>query len=365
MHAISSSSLSSIRSNQDGAFTPPRPQAASSIAGEWPAFWDRLRDGDVERREALDKLAAISASYLDEDALFQFASSLWDRGQDSLPAGAVNIVGTGGGIPTFNISTAAAFLAATLGVRVIKTGSRAYRSRLGSIDILELLGVSLTQTSDELAFMLQRFGIAFAGYHVYPRELPLLAKVIWPTPVRDFGRLLNAVGPFIAQGANAQLTGVADPDLLPPLRRLMSQHRSGSIWLCTNTIGADELISFAENTVFRNDGRVEHVPTPGNAWFGPGDTSDLAPAVTREDAVVHFCSVLAGHAPRAVIDTVCLNAAALMILGGASTRWTHAIGQAKSAVFDGRAIRLLRSMRGHAGRGLVPANPHSEGPKDE
>ena len=313
----------------------------------WHGFWDRLQAGVLRREETVGLLTALCASRLEEETVSGFVLSLRARqhGHKKPQMGTVNIVGTGGGVSTFNVSTAAAFVAATLGVRVIKTGSRAYTSRCGSVDLLQFLDIPLTRSRDEVAAFLDRFGIAFAGYHVYPRELVLLAKAILPTPMRAFGRLLNVAGPFMTDGPAAQLTGLSDPKLLPMLRRLAAHDGAGRIWLSVNELGADELISFAKNIVVRNNESDYLLLTPDVFGFGAGALSDLAPADTPEGIVAHFCAVLNGNGPRAAIETVCLNAAALAMLGGVAASWPDAIARARSALMNRDALHLVDAIR--------------------
>ena len=264
---------------------------------------------------------------------------------------AVNIVGTGGGPATFNISTAAAFVAAAMGIRVVKTGSRAHSSSCGSIDLLQYLRIPLAGSHDEAEAMLERFGIAFAGYYVYPRELTLLARAILPVPMKAFGRFLNAVGPFLADlPAAAQLTGVSDWTLLPGLKRLTARMADRRIWFCSNALGADELISFADNFVFCSDTGEDLRISPRSLGFGPGHPSDLAPAATRDGIVDQFQAVLSGNGPSAAIETVCLNAAAVAVLAGVT--WPEAVRHARDAIELGHAQRLVDAVRrrdpGHA-----------------
>ena len=119
--------------------------------------------------------------------------------------------------------------------------------------------------------MLERFGIAFAGHYVYPRELALLARVVLPLPMKAFGRFLNAVGPFLADvPAAAQLTGVSDWALLPKLKPLVVRIANRRIWLSTNAIGADELISFVDNVVFCSGSSETFCIIPEVAEVRPG-----------------------------------------------------------------------------------------------
>ena len=148
-------------------------------------------------------------------------SSLRERNPQPDPPArpTVNIVGTGGGPSTFNLSTASAFVAAAMGARVIKTGSRAYASRTGSVDLLDRLGIQQTTSYEQTEEMLETFGIACAGPFVYPKELRLLARAILPFGMKTVGRFFNVIGPFLAAiPVSTQITGVSDHSVLPTFR---------------------------------------------------------------------------------------------------------------------------------------------------
>jgi anthranilate phosphoribosyltransferase len=315
----------------------------------WRSFWDQLSDGGLGRGDTVALLASLATQLPDHDTLRSLLASLDERRPAVTErfAGAVNIVGTGGGPPTFNVSTAAAIVAAAVGVPVVKTGSRAHASSCGSIDLLERLGVGLTKSYDQTGESLDRFGVAFAGYFVYPTELTLLAKSIVPASMKPFGRFLNALGPFLAAvPVSAQVTGVSDRGLLPALRRLADTVGDRTIWLCANDQGADELLGFAENVVHANDrvGAREHVLAPGQLTTAGGGIEDLRPA-PGGSVVEHFCQVLAGEAGRVATETVCLNAAALAITGRHIATWTTAMAAALDAVRTGAALDLLERLR--------------------
>jgi anthranilate phosphoribosyltransferase len=326
------------------------------------SFWDRLHDRHVDRAEAAAVLAALSTAMPDPATVTTVVASLHERrpAHDHVFAGAVNIVGTGGGPRTANISTAAAFVAAAMGVRVVKTGSRASSGGVGSIDLLGRLGVGLTRSYAETADQLDRFGIAFAGYFVYPTELTRLARTVLPLDLRTIGRWINTIGPFLADlPVSAQLTGVSDVTHLPALSALAAARPERRTWLCSNELGADELLSFTTNSLHGprgvDDGLL-HAPQvdegalhrPGSAAFqvgpvGHGDLSGLA--ASTDDVVMHFLDLLAGHAPAAAVDTVCLNAAALAVAAGQESGFTAGFHAARAAVEDGAPVALAERMR--------------------
>ncbi|MGQ0776806.1 MAG: anthranilate phosphoribosyltransferase [Pseudonocardiales bacterium] len=336
----------------------------SSVPREtWRSLWDQLdqRNQD-DKRDQLDEgglhpgeatvlLASLATRLPDPETLRNLVASLHER----RPAvavhwpGSVNIVGTGGGPPTFNISTAAAFVAAALGVPVVKAGSRAYTSRYGSIDLLERLGVGLTSSYEHTSDTLDRFGIAFAGPFVYPTALTQLARRIVPMSMRPFGRFLNALGPFLAAlPVTAQVTGVSEHAPLAELRQLAATISDRTFWLCTNDLGADELLGFADNLIYT--GLTETGTSgirlwPGRFTSGAGTLDDLRPVEDPGAVVKHFLDVMSGAAGEVATRTVCLNAAALAVAGGHLDDWPSAITAAEDAVRSGAARALVDRMR--------------------
>jgi anthranilate phosphoribosyltransferase len=322
----------------------------------WRSFWDQLGGGDLDRGESVALLTSLATRLPDHDSLRNLLASLNERRApvtDSWP-GSVNIVGTGGGPKTFNISTASAFVAAAMGVRVVKTGSRAYTSSVGSVDLLDRLGVTLTRSYRHTEDTLQRFGIAFAGPFVYPAELTRLARSVMPMSLKPFGRFLNAFGPFLAAlPVTAQVTGVSVHAPQAELRRLAVGLRDRKIWLVTNDSGADELLGFADNVVYTNDETNIIRVWAGRFTSDAGTFEDLAPAKDLDSVVDHFLSVISGGAGSVATETICLNAAALAVATGHIEDWGTAVGAARQAVQDGEARALVDRMRAPAQRKLT------------
>ena len=152
--------------------------------------------------------------------------------ESSDPDSLVDTCGTGGGaVTTFNISTAAALLAAGAGVRIAKHGNRSFTSRCGSADVLEALGVKIEVPVATMAATLESAGIVFmfaplmhpAMRHVGPvrRELAI------PT-------VMNVVGPLAnPAGARRQVVGVADPNRVPILAGALARARFSMLSLST------------------------------------------------------------------------------------------------------------------------------------
>jgi anthranilate phosphoribosyltransferase len=320
------------------------------------AFWNRLDRRQLHRGEAAAVLACLSTRMPPAPTVEILVHSLNERrGKPSHRfAGAVNIVGTGGGPGTFNISTAAAFVAAAMGVPVVKTGSRGYSSPAGSFDLLDQLGIPLTTSYQQTGEMLDRYRIACAGSFVYPAQLTALARAVAPLEMRTLGRFVNTIGPFLAaMPVSAQLTGVSEPSHLAALQRLAVQQAPQRVWLCTNDLGVDELISVTDNLVHDVGGAGQFPIRPATLGLGGGALADLRAAVDDSTRVEHFLGVLAGQGVPAAIATVCLNAAALAVAAGTTEDWASAVSMAREALDGGAALGLIRRIRRDRARTLT------------
>ncbi|MBW5481293.1 anthranilate phosphoribosyltransferase [Streptomyces bambusae] len=343
----------------------------------WRSWWDQLGAGSLDKAEVVALLASLTSRLPDHDTLRHLLDSLAERrtpagtgGADGTAGidrttwqGTVNVVGTGGGPKTFNISTASAFVAAATGVKVVKTGSRAYTSSLGSVDLLERLGVRLTSSYAQTEDTLATHGIAFAGPFVYPAQLTRLARTVAPIGMKPFGRFLNALGPFLADlPVTAQVTGVSAAAPLDVLRELAASTTTRRIWLVSNDTGADELLPFATNTV-HGERSLTRIVRPGELTPGDGSFADLRPAADPAGAVEHFRSVLAGTAGAVATRTVSLGAAALAVAAGTRRDWLSAVAEAQEAIRSGAALdladRLAAAGRPAPARTLVPAVAHA------
>ncbi|GHG32306.1 anthranilate phosphoribosyltransferase [Streptomyces albogriseolus] len=315
------------------------------------SLWDALHDGRLRRGESAALLASLSTRTPGRATLTALLDSLAERRPPAGEpfTGAVNIVGTGGGPPTLNLSTAAAFVAAAAGTPVVKSGSRAHTSRLGSVDLLRRLGVVPTSSHEETHETLARFGLAFTGSSVYPAEIALLARSVLPLDFRPLARFVNTFGPFLADvPADAQLTGVSDARLVTGVRQAaehVSRRTGRTVWLCTNEAGADELLGFAPNLVrtYEDGAEDDFVLAPARFGLRPGALADLAPGA---DPVAGFRALLAGEGHPAAEDTVCLNAAALAVAARVTGDWHEAVRAARAAIGDGSALALVDRLRG-------------------
>jgi anthranilate phosphoribosyltransferase len=257
----------------------------------------------------------------------------------------VDTCGTGGGaVTTFNISTAAALLAAGAGVRIAKHGNRSFTSRSGSADVLEALGVPLDATAGTMSEVLRRAGVVFmfaptlhpAMRHVGPirRELGI------PT-------VMNIVGPLAnPAGAGRQVVGVADRNRMPLLAGALRSLGSVHALVVHGEPGMDEVSPMGITHVAEvRDGVLrEWEIDPRQLGFDGVSADDLAGGDPATNARI-IEDVLAGQGPPGAHAAVLLNAAAAIYVSGMVDTLSDAVGKARAALSSGAGKRALDRLR--------------------
>ncbi len=328
----------------------------------WGDFWDRLRARELHPGEALAVVCSLTTRLPDGASLGALLRSLRARNEqpDPPPRTTVNIVGTGGGPSTFNLSTASAFVAAALGARVIKTGSRAYASRTGSVDLLDRLGIPQTTSYAQTEEMLETYGMACAGAFVYPKELRILARQILPFDMKTMGRFFNVIGPFLgAVPVSTQITGVSDHSVLETFRHLAAEDPTREFWICSNELGCDELLSIAPSQVYDSRRGEEFALDPAALGLESRPFEDLLPVADLDATVGNFLALIGGDGPVGAIESIKLNAGALAINCGVAADWPQALELAGETMRSGEPVRLIERMRGHGKESPVSAAPGS------
>jgi anthranilate phosphoribosyltransferase len=257
----------------------------------------------------------------------------------------VDTCGTGGGaVTTFNISTAAALLAAGAGVRIAKHGNRSFTSRSGSADVLEALGVPLDATVPVMSDVLRRTGIVFmfaptlhpAMRHVGPirRELGI------PTVMNIIGPLANPAG------AGRQVVGVADRNRMPLLAGALAALGSRHALIVHGEPGMDEVSPMGITHVAEvRDGTVrEWTIDPEQLGFSTSGADDLAGGDPQANARI-IESVLSGEGPAGARTAVLLNAAAAIYVSGMVDTLAAAVAKAQEALDTGAGRRALDRLR--------------------
>lgn len=315
---------------------------------EFHGFLERVRRKDVGKHEVVAFLAGLSARPLSVANVFNFVSYVHHISPPILlpgSAGAVNIVGTGGGISTFNISTAAAFVASAAGAKVLKSGSPAYNSQCGSLDVLRALEVPIPEDPGILADMVCEMGIGFISGSHYSALLRRLATMILPLAWRDVAGFINTVGPLLCPyQVAAQLIGVSRVEYLDIFAAVIMRSTGTKTLLVQAEMGMDEFCSMSANHCrFIHGGAPSFVLSADKHGFASGPPSDLAGGNAAENTVI-LREVLMGRRRGVARDTVVLNSAAILFLAGITPSIETGIQCSADAIDAGKALKKLEGV---------------------
>jgi anthranilate phosphoribosyltransferase len=255
-------------------------------------------------------------------------------------ANLLDTCGTGGdSAHTFNISTAAALVAAAAGAKVAKHGNRSVSSKSGSADVLEALGANLALSPQQVARAISEVGLGFMFAPSHHQAMKHAAPVRKELGVRT---LFNILGPLTnPAGARNQLMGVFHPDLVGIQVRVLQRLGSRHVIVVYGLEGLDE-ISIAGETMIGElkDGEVrEYVVHPRQ--FG----LQVAPiaAVQVSDAQQSRAMLLQAldNEPGPARDIVALNAGAAIYACGLADSMERGVEKALALIASGAARRKL------------------------
>lgn len=283
------------------------------------------------RGETVEEIAAAAAAMR--------AKALMVEAPDSV----VDTCGTGGdGAGTFNISTAAALVAAGAGARVAKHGNKAASSLSGSAEVLEALGVRIDPSPETIARCIReaRVGFMFAALHHC--AVANVASVRKSLGVRT---LFNLLGPLSnPAGARRQLMGVFAADLVEPLAHALLKLGAVHAWVVHGEDGLDELTltgrSFVAEVI---DGAVRtFTVTPEDAGLSEAPAAALKGGSPKENAAA-LRALLDGERS-AYRDIVVFNAAAALIVADRAHTLAEGAALATASIDDGRAKEALEKL---------------------
>jgi anthranilate phosphoribosyltransferase len=261
------------------------------------------------------------------------------------PDDLVDTCGTGGGaVSTFNISTAAAMVAAGAGVRIAKHGNRSFTSRCGSADVLEALGVPIEVPVAVMEASLRDAGIVFmfaplmhpAMRHVGPvrRELAI------PT-------VMNVVGPLANPArAGRQVVGVSDRDRAPVLAGALAALGAKHALVVHGEPGLDEVSPLGLTHVIEvlNGSMKNWTIDPEQHGFRKIAREDLAGSEPAENARI-IGEILEGRGPAGARAAIILNAAAAVYVSGRVQSYQEGVDAATRSIDSGEAKSVLERLK--------------------
>lgn len=247
----------------------------------------------------------------------------------------LDIVGTGGdGQGTLNLSTAAALVAAAVGVAVAKHGNRAASSRSGSADTLEALGVNLEAPPERMAEAVEEVGFGFFFARLYHPAMRHVAPVRAELKVRT---VFNLLGPLTnPAGATHYLLGVFSPAWLKPMAEALG--RLGAKGLVVHGEGADELV-LGENQVLEV-GKGAYTLLPEEVGLKRAPLEALRGGSPKENALL-LQRLLKGEEKGPLQQAVALNAGAAFYLVGRNPSIREGVRLALEILEAGAAFEVL------------------------
>src|SRR3954449_1430452 len=301
-----------------------------------------IMSGDASEVQIAGFLVALRVKGETEDELAGLARTMRalaarvDCGRDDL----LDTAGTGGGGPTFNVSTTAALIAAGAGCAVAKHGNRSATSLSGSADLLEALGarIDLPPVAVARAIAVTGFGFMFAPAHhqatryVVPVRKELAVRTIF-----------NFLGPLTnPAGARRQLIGVSDPAMLERMARALARLGVDRALVVSSEDGLDEMSTSGTTRVYevRSPDEVRsYTITPAEAGLATSPPEAVAGGTPDQNAATTR-AILAGE-PGPERDLALLNAGAAIYAGGKADGIAHGVTVAAEAVDSGAAAAAL------------------------
>ena len=262
------------------------------------------------------------------------------------PGELTDTCGTGGGaLTTFNISTAAALVAAGMGVRVAKHGNRSFTSRSGSADVLEALGVRIELSPEGMGRVLAEVGIVFMFaplLHPAMRHVGPIRKELGITTI------MNLLGPLTnPAGALRQMVGVAEPGILWLIVEALRELGHRRALVVHGSPGMDEMSPLGPTQVaeLREDGAIlEGMITPGQLGLGTYSAEALAGGTPQENARV-ITRILEGKGEGGGRAAVLLNAAGALYVSGRGESLPQALDIAREGLDSGAGMLKLEELR--------------------
>jgi len=257
---------------------------------------------------------------------------------------AIDVVGTGGdGSGSFNISTAAAFVAAGAGLKVAKHGNRAASSQCGSADILEALGVRIDLPAGKVAECIERVGIGFMFAQVFH---PAMKHVALPRREIGIRTVFNILGPLTNPARVGHLVlGVASEELGDKIARVLARLGIEHALVIHGRDGLDELSISDKSLVWditKDSVSPPREVTPASFGLKQGNRAEILGGTPEANAAA-LRKVFGGERG-ALRDMIVMNAAAALVAADMTPDFREAARRAAEAIDSGRAGEKLEGL---------------------
>jgi anthranilate phosphoribosyltransferase len=272
----------------------------------------------------------------------QHAAPVFPSGEDR-PEWMVDTCGTGGdACGTFNISTAAAFVAAGAGATVAKHGNRAASSRSGSADVLEALGVRIDLSPRQVGRAIREVGIGFlfapAAHSAMRHAAPARKEIGKRTVFNLLGPLTNPAG------AEAQVLGVYSADVIDPVANTLSALNVGYAFVVSGAGGLDEISLEGETLIAEVRAKQirRYTVAPEDFGVARAPLACLLGGSATENAALMLDLLQQDSGPRR--DIVVINAAAALVASGRAENFLEGAALARQSILSGAALEKLERL---------------------
>ena len=262
----------------------------------------------------------------------------------TVDAPVVDTCGTGGdGCHTFNISTAAALVAAGAGVKIAKHGNRAMSSRCGSADVLEALGVKIALDAEQVGRCIEEVGIGFMFAPAFHPAMKYAAA-----PRREIGvrTVFNLIGPLTnPAGAEAQVIGVSEGEMAERIALTLKGLGCRHALVVYAEKGYDEVAVNGRTYIYelKNDEVSSYEVSPADFGLNEADLSSMKGGDAAENADI-LRGVLSGAIKGPKRDVVLMNAAAALLAGDKVDDLKQGYELATEVIDSGQAMAKLEKL---------------------
>src|SRR6266849_4631402 len=320
------------------------------------AVMEELLSGRMDTAEIVRFLRALNVRPLLVSELAGFASVVRRHAACVFPDGEprpermIDTCGTGGdGFDAFNISTAAAVVAAAAGAHVAKHGNRAASSRSGSADVVEALGVRVDLPFAQYGRAIREIGIGFlfaqaahtATRHAMPARKQIGARTVF-----------NLLGPLTnPAGAQSQVLGVFSAHVIGLVAATLAELGVERAFVVHGAGGLDEISLTGETLVAEvKDGRVRRFTvTPEDFGVSRAPLEAIRGGTPQENAAL-IRRILADE-PGPQRDIVIVNAAAALVAAGVAASFREGAHLASATIASGRAEQKLAALMAFTNNG--------------
>ncbi|MBT6130540.1 MAG: anthranilate phosphoribosyltransferase [Candidatus Marinimicrobia bacterium] len=304
-----------------------------------------IMSGEFDDAQIAGFLMALRAKGETVDEITGFSQAMREKMVTvPLDSPAIDMCGTGGdALGTFNISTAATFVVAGVGIHVAKHGNRSMTSKSGSADVLQALGISIDKSVEESTDDIENIGL---GFMFAPTYHPAMKHAIGARKALATRTVFNILGPLCNPAdVKAQAMGIFHPDLTEIQANVLKALGSTDVMVFHGRDGLDEISTTVTTKISQMQAGCDVTTFEFDATeLGLNRVSldDLQGGEPTENAEMIRAILNGEKGPKR--DIVLLNAAAGIIVGGKAKDLKEGLAKATESVDSGEALNILNQL---------------------